>query len=136
MASRLSPLPRNANVIGKTHWVIAEGYLPALGPKPDEPALRSHETACILNTGPQDAEIELTLYFSDREPVGPYPIRVPAQRTLHLRFDDLQTPEAVPRETDYASVFVSSVPVVIQHTRMDARSGDRALMTTLAYGSD
>nr|WP_045429557.1 sensory rhodopsin transducer [Stutzerimonas stutzeri] len=124
------------DVIGKNHWVIAEGYLPALGPKPDEPALRSHETACILNAGPLEAVIELTLYFADREPVGPYAIRVPARRTLHLRFDDLQTPQAVPRETDYASVFISNVPVVIQHTRLDARSGDRALMTTLAYGSD
>ncbi|MCQ4319949.1 sensory rhodopsin transducer [Pseudomonas stutzeri] len=44
----------------------------------------------------------------------------------------------MPRETDHASVFMSNVPVVIQHTRLDARSGDRALMTmtTLAYGSD
>ena len=123
-------------MIGKRHWVIAEGYLPALGPKPDDPALRSHEAACILNTGPVDAQIELTLYFAERDPVGPYRIRVPARRTLHLRIDDLADPEPVPRETDYASVFVSSVPVVIQHTRMDARSGDRALMTTLAYGSD
>jgi hypothetical protein len=122
-------------VTGKRHWAIAEGYLPALGPKPDEPALRSHETACILNTGPLEAVIELTLYFADPEPIGPYQIKVPARRTLHLRFDDLKEP-AVPRETDYASVFVSSVPVVIQHTRMDARSGDRALMTTMAYGSD
>lgn len=123
-------------MIGKKHWVIAEGYLPAPGPVPDDPALRSHETACILNAGPVEAVIELTLYFADREPAGPYEVRVPARRTLHLRFDDLRAPETVPRETDYASVFVSSVPVVIQHTRMDARRGERALMTTLAYGSD
>lgn len=123
-------------MIGKRHWVIAEGYLPPLGPHPDEPALRSHETACILNTGSEEAVIELTLYFTDQEPVGPYLIRVPAKRTLHLRFDDLTSPSAVPREVDYASVFVSNVPVVIQHTRMDARSGDRALMSTIAYGSD
>lgn len=123
-------------MIGKKHWVIAEGYLPALGPKPEEPSLRSHETACILNAGPQEAVIELTLYFTNREPVGPYEIRVPARRTLHLRFDDLKEPQTLPRETDYASVFVSSVPVIIQHTRLDARSGDRTLMTTMAYGSD
>ena len=123
-------------MIGKKHWVIAEGYLPEPGPVPDDPALRSHETACILNAGPVEAVIELTLQCADREPAGPYEVRVPARRTLHLRFDDLQAPEAVPRETDYASVFVSSVPVVIQHTRLDARRGERALMTTLAYGSD
>lgn len=123
-------------MIGKRHWVIAEGYLPPLGPHPDEPALRSHETACILNAGSLEAVIELTLYFADREPVGPYHVKVPARRTLHLRFDDLTSPREVPREVDYASVFVSNVPVVIQHTRMDARSGDRALMSTIAYGCD
>ncbi|WP_313085211.1 sensory rhodopsin transducer [Pseudomonas sp.] len=123
-------------MIGKRHWVIAEGYLPALGPRPDEPALRSHEAACILNTGPVPAAIELTLYFTDRDPLGPYRIEVPARRSLHLRFDDLDDPAPLPRETDYASVFVSSVPVVVQHTRLDARHADLALMTTLAYGSD
>ena len=123
-------------MIGKRHWVIAEGYLPPLGPRPDEPALRSHETACILNAGDEDASIELTLFFSDREPIGPYRLRVPARRTLHLRFDDLKDPQPLPRETDYASLFVSSVPVVIQHTRLDARAVDLALMSTLAYGGD
>lgn len=123
-------------MIGKRHWVIAEGYLPPLGPRPDEPALRSHETACILNAGDQDANIELTVFFSDREPVGPYRLRVPAKRTLHLRFDDLKDPQPLPRETDYASLFVASAPVVIQHTRLDARAADLALMSTLAYGGD
>lgn len=123
-------------MIGKRHWVIAEGYLPPLGPMPDEPALRSHETACILNAGDEDADVVLTLFFSDREPIGPYRLRVPARRTLHLRFDDLADPQPLPRETDYASLFVSSVPVVIQHTRLDARAVDLALMSTLAYGGD
>lgn len=123
-------------MIGKRHWVIAEGYLPPLGPRPDDPALRSHETACILNAGPDEADIELTLFFSDREPIGPYKLKVPARRTLHLRFDDLKDPQPLPRETDYASLFVASVPVVIQHTRLDARATDLALMSTLAYGGD
>ena len=123
-------------MIGKRHWVIAEGYLPPLGPRPDEPALRSHETACILNASDENADIELTLFFSDREPVGPYRLQVPARRTLHVRFDDLKDPQPLPRETDYASLFVSSVPVVIQHTRLDARAVDLALMSTLAYGGD
>ncbi|WP_028240634.1 sensory rhodopsin transducer [Stutzerimonas azotifigens] len=121
--------------IGQRHWVIAEGYLPPFGPNPDDPTLRSHESACILNPGDREAQIELTLYFSDREPAGPYRLRVPPRRTLHMRFDDLADPAPVPRETDYASVFVSDVPVVVQHTRLDARPQALALMTTLAYGS-
>ncbi len=122
--------------IGKRHWVIAEGYLPEPGPRADDRTLRSHETACILNASDQAAHIELTLYFADREPVGPYRLQVPARRTLHLRFDDLAQPAPVPRETDYASLFVSDVPVVIQHTRLDARAGDLALLSTMAFGGD
>ncbi|MBV9644615.1 MAG: sensory rhodopsin transducer, partial [Verrucomicrobia bacterium] len=41
----------------------------------------------------------------------------------------------VPRATSYASVFESDVPVVIQHTRLDSRQGENALMTTIAYPS-
>lgn len=118
--------------LGKTRWLIAEGYLPPLGPHPEDRALRSHEAACILNTGDEDAELTITLFFTDREPVGPYRAQVAARRTLHLRFDDLQEPEPIPRETDYASLIESSVPIIVQHTRLDARSG--ALMTSLAYG--
>lgn len=121
--------------MGKTRWLIAEGYLPPLGPHPDDRARRSHEAACILNSGNEDAELSITLFFADREPVGPYRLQVAARRTLHLRFDDLRDPQPVPRETDYASLIESSVPVVVQHTRLDARSGV-ALMTSLAYGCD
>jgi hypothetical protein len=80
-------------------------------------------------------QITLTIYFADREPAGPYRITVPARRTLHLRFDDLREPEPIPRNTDYASVFEADRPVVIQHTRLDARPGQRALISTLAHGS-
>jgi hypothetical protein len=119
--------------IGKHTWVIAEGYIPSAGLHADDPRFASHETACLLNAGERTAHVELTLYFRDREPVGPYRVEVPARRVLHLRFNDLSDPEPVPRETDYASVIVSDVPIVVQHTRLDGRSGDVALMTTLAF---
>lgn len=72
-------------------------------------------------------------YISDREPVGPYRVSVPARRTRHLRFNDLIDPEPVPRRTDYASVIESDVPVVVQHTRLDSRQAENALITTVAY---
>ena len=94
-------------------------------------ALASHETACILNATDRDAHIELTVFFADREPAR-YALTVAARRTRHLRFDDLTDP-MVPRGTDYASVFVSDVPIVVQHTRLDSRRAEIALMTTVAY---
>ncbi|GAA5234157.1 sensory rhodopsin transducer [Verticiella sediminum] len=120
--------------IGKTVWAIAEGYIP--GRSADEShEMVSHETACILNTNEVPANIRITLYFADRDPVGPYEVTVGARRTLHLRFNDLAQPEPVPRDTDYASVFVSDVPIVVQHTRLDSRDPNIALLSTIAYAA-
>jgi hypothetical protein len=117
---------------GHTTWAIPEGYIPGQSTGPD-PEFTSHETACILNAGERDANIEITVYFTDRDPVGPYKIKVPAKRTLHLRFNDLKVPEEIPRDTDYASVIRSDVPVVVQHTRLDSRQSENALLTTIAF---
>jgi hypothetical protein len=117
---------------GRQVWVIAEGYIPGESTGP-EPEMTSHETACILNTSDEPAAIEIMIYFSDREPVGPYRVTVEPRRTLHLRFNDLDDPEPIPRDTDYASVFRSSVPVIVQHTRLDSRQPANALLSTIAW---
>lgn len=117
---------------GKKTWVIAEGYIPSYGTGP-EPEFTSHETACILNTSNQVAEIEMTIFFTDKDPVGPYKVTVEAQRTKHLRFNELEDPEPVPKDTDYACVIESDIPVVVQHTRLDSRQAENALLSTIAY---
>ena len=119
--------------IGSRHWAIAEGYIPAPGHDDDDPRFESHEAACLLNVNDVDAHVTIMLYFSDREPVGPYRVTVPARRTLHLRFNDLRDPEPVPLGTDYSSVLESDVPIVVQHTRLDSRQAALALLTTMAY---
>lgn len=118
--------------IGKTRWAIAEGYLPPASTGPGR-AFESHETVCILNAGDADAQIAITVFFADREPAGPYCFTVPARRTRHLRFNDFHDPEPIPRATDYASVIESDVPIVVQHTRLDSRQAELALLTTIAY---
>jgi hypothetical protein len=121
--------------IGHRRWAIAEGHIPgaSTGPAPD---LESHETACILNAHDQDAHVRITLFFTDREPAGPYSVVVTARRTLHLRFNDLGEPEPVPRDTDYASVIESDVPIVVQHSRLDSRQAELGLLTTIAFAAD
>jgi hypothetical protein len=118
--------------VGSRTWAIAEGYIPE-GSTGPEPEMLSHETACILNASDEDAEVEITIYFSDRDPAGPYRISVPARRTKHVRFNDLDDPEPVPLGTDYASVIRSNVPVVVQHTRLDSRQAENALLSTIAW---
>ncbi len=118
--------------LGHRRWAIAEGWIPSQSSFSD-PALMSHETACILNAGDKIAHVRITILFEDRGPAGPYLVTVAAQRTLHLRFNDLEEPEAIPRDTAYSSVFESDVPIVVQHTRLDSRHAEVSLLSTIAY---
>ena len=120
--------------IGRNVWAIAEGYIPgeSTGPQPE---MTSHETACLLNASETDAHVSITIFFSDREPVGPYSLVVPARRTKHLRFNDLKNPAPIPRDTDYASIITSDVPIVVQHTRLDSRQTANALISTIAFAA-
>lgn len=118
--------------IGSKRWAIAEGYIPAWSHGP-APQMASHETVCLLNATDEDAHVRITVYFADREPVGPYQIPVPARRTRHVRFNELRDPEPIPADTDFASVVESDVPIVVQHTRLDSRQAELALMTTMGY---
>lgn len=121
--------------IGKRRWAIAEGYIPPAG-QDDTYELVSHEAACILNAGERDAKVEITVFFTDRAPVGPYRVTVPARRTLHLRFNELSDPEKIPVNTPYSSVIEADVPIVVQHTRLDSRQAALALLSTVAFAAD
>jgi hypothetical protein len=123
------------NPIGRTRWAIPEGYIPS-GSTGPEPAMTSHETACLLNASDVPADVRITVFFADREPAGPYRLTVGARRTLHLRFNSLTEPEPVPRDTDFATVIESSVPIVVQHTRLDSRQAANALLSTIAFADD
>jgi len=115
--------------LGQQRWATAEGYIPAQSSFSD-PALVSHETACILNAGDRPAHVRITVFFADREPSGPYTVTVPSRRTLHSRFNDLERPEPIPRDTLYSSLFESDV---LQHTRLDSRHAEVSLLSTTAY---
>ncbi len=118
---------------GRTRWIIPEGFIPSESLPGAGRPLISHEAACILNAGDEDAAVEIMVYFTDREPIGPYRVTVGARRTLHQRFNELDDPAPVPRDTDYASVISSNVPVVVQHTRLDSRRAEVALLSTIAF---
>jgi hypothetical protein len=120
-----------SHAVGHRVWAIAEGYIPGSSSGPDE--MTSHETLCFLNTSEQDARVEMTLYFEDRDPVGPYRVDIPARRTLHLWMNDLSDPEPIPEDTDYACLIRSDVPLVVQHTRLDSRQAENALLSTVAF---
>ena len=82
----------------------------------------------MLNAGDADAHVRITIFFEDREPDGPHEVTVPARRTLHQRYN-----EWVPLATNYSSVIECDVPIVVQHTRLDSRQAENALLSTIAF---
>lgn len=121
--------------IGRSMWVIAGGRVPldSTGPEPEH---TSRDELYLLNTGDQDAQVEIRFYYGDRDPVGPYRLRVPAARVRHVRINDLIDPEAVPLDTPYGCVVSADVAVVVQFARHDTSQPANALLGLAAYPAD
>lgn len=118
--------------IGHKRWAVAEGYIPKSSHGP-EPEMTSHESIAVLNVSDEPAHVQIWIFYSDREPVGPYEMCVEARRTQHIRFNNLEKPMPIPRGKEFSSLIESDVPVVIQHTRLDSRQSENALISTIAF---
>ncbi|BBI36537.1 sensory rhodopsin transducer [Cohnella abietis] len=117
------------NSNGKLQWVFPDCELPP----PGESLLKGHESIIVLNMNDDLASIEMTLFYSDRDPIKLAPSLVEASRVRCYRLDN---PEdmggyVVPKETQYAVKLVSNVPVVVQYGRLDTRQSDMAFYTTM-----
>ncbi|AYY13150.1 hypothetical protein EF847_11020 [Actinobacteria bacterium YIM 96077] len=112
---------------GHRVWHVPDCFLPgtSVGDTP------SHEAFCVLNVSGTEAQVGLTFYFADREPIST-DVRVPARRNIHLRSDQAEMiGVALPADVPYACRIRSSVPVTVQYSRLDAQEGYE-LMTTSA----
>ena len=126
--------------IGKKCWVVPDGYIPQTTEN-DSNNLNgyiSHECACILNTGPKDAQIDLTIYFEDAEPKAIEGLIVPARRSQHLRMDKIEVDGkvAIERATPYSLVIHSSEPIVVQMSRLDTTQNNMAFLSTMCLPVD
>ena len=121
--------------LGRTCWTVAGGHMPleCHGPVP---TFTSHDRLCFLNVTDQEAHVEVTLYYGNRAPVGPYKITIPARRVRKVRCNDLIDPEAPPLNTDYAAVIRSDVPVILQFSRLDSQQTENAIMGTITFTAD
>jgi hypothetical protein len=95
--------------------------------------MTSHDTVCMLNATEHEAHVELTIYFADNEPAGPYSICVPPRRARHQKFNDLTDPAPIPTGLDFSCIVRSDQPIVVQQTRLDSRQAANALLSTIAY---
>lgn len=114
---------------GKKIWYFPDGELPPPG---DEP-MKGHESIILLNDNNCDANVSMTLFFTDKEPVEGISICVPAKRVKCIRMDrpDELGGIIVPLETQYAIKLQSNLPVVAQYGRLDTRQAKMAFYTTM-----
>ena len=116
-------------------WMIPDMYYPSENvPGP----VFGHEAICVLNAGDVDADVEITLYFEDREPIPMQKCACPARRTAHIRMDLIRSAagDPVPQDVPYAAILTSNVKLAVQYSRADARQNALAIMTTMAYPID
>ncbi len=115
---------------GEKIWYIPDGYIP---PKSCGELL-SHESICVLNRSSEDAELEITIFFEDRDPIEKINAIVPARRTKHIRTSSLHKDGLyIPVDVPYAIEVLSSIPIIVQYSRLDATQEANALMSTIAY---
>ena len=117
--------------VGKRLWVFPDGELPPPGEFP----IKGHESLIMLNTNKSPAEIEISLYFSDKEAKKGIKTQVEGERVLCIRLDNPDQLQGViiPREEQYSIVVESSLPIVAQYGRLDTRDQPMAFYTTPGY---
>ncbi len=110
-------------------WFVPDAYIP---PRSTPPQI-SHESICVLNESDQDASLQITAYFADREPERSDAMVLGARRAVHLRTDD---PEAVgglvlERGVPYVIAIESASPLQIQYSRLDTTQAAYSLTTAV-----
>lgn len=121
----------NIIMYGKNVWMIADGYMSDTV----KGEFVSHEAICVLNVSGKDANINITLYFENDEPMKNIKAVCKNERTNHIRLDKIVTEDGnkIPRNTPYAVLVESDQPIVVQSSRLDVSQPEYALMTTIAY---
>lgn len=116
---------------GSRLWVFPDCELPPAGEWP----LKGHESVIVLNLGRAAANLTITLYFTDRDPVTDIRLSVEGERVRCLRLDnpDDLAGFVVPLETQYAMKLESDVPVVVQYGRLDTRQTNMAFYAPNGY---
>lgn len=117
--------------LGKRSWLIPDCELPRAG----EGLLKGHESVIIVNDSDETAEIQVKLYYTDRDCDAEIRWQVEPGRVRCFRMNsaDDMCGYRVPYETQYAMKITSNCNVVLQYGRLDNRQTNLAYYTTLGY---
>lgn len=118
---------------GKNKWYIVDGYRPSPTPSP-EANYRGHESVMILNTNDVDANVRISVYFEDRDPVENIPYLVPAKRIRTFTTDDKEALGGleIGIGVQYSMEITSDVGVIVQYGRLDVQQPNMAYMALMA----
>ena len=116
---------------GSRTWFFPDGDIP----EPGEVEPKGHESLLMLNPNVDDAEVVITVYFEDREPVTLAPQQVDARRVRCIRTNEPIDGYQIPRG-QYALRLESSVPIVCQIGRLDVRQPNLAYYTVMGHPLD
>ncbi|MDF2721965.1 MAG: hypothetical protein K0Q59_1640 [Paenibacillus sp.] len=122
------------NKQGAKNWYIVDGYMPYKG-KVEGAEFEGHEAIMILNCQDADAQIEMDIYYADREPDMNIPIIASARRVTCIRMDDPSQIGGITldRQMQYSLRFRSSMEVIIQYGRMDIAQPNLAYIGMVGY---
>ncbi len=117
--------------IGKKEWIIPDCELPQEG----EGVAKGHESVIIVNDSDTDAKIDVSIYFTDKDPYTGIVWEVGAKRVKCFRMNNIEhmCGYKVPFETQYAMKVSSNTPIVLQYGRLDNTQANLAFYTTLGY---
>jgi hypothetical protein len=117
-------------MMGHTRWAFPDGDLPPRG----EGEPHGHESLVILNPNNAPAEIKLTIFFPDQDPVRDLTVTVGAERVHCIRMDEpVGDQEYQVPYGQYALVLKSTVPVIAQIGRMDVQQPNLAYYTVMGF---
>lgn len=117
---------------GKKVWIFPDAELPPVGVN----CIPGHESIIITNTCDTDANVRITLFYTDKEPINDICITVGAKRVRCLRTNEEKDfgARTANFEEQYAIMLESDVPIVAQYGRAEPRAV--AFYTTPGYCCD
>lgn len=115
---------------GKKVWIFADGDLPPHGE--EEPF--GHEALMVVNCSGEDARLDITIFYEDKDPSKGIQLDVPAKRVRCFRLDYPvgEIPFQIPFG-QYALMIESNVPVIACFGRLDRRK-DMAYYPVQGFG--
>ena len=93
----------------------------------------SHEAICVINPYTESLQVELTIYFENRDKMGGFIVKVDGERTLHIRLDKIvnNNNEHIPQDVPYAIEIKCDKDIPMQYSRMDTSQAEMSICTTM-----